>query len=142
MTSTNLVKSDIDNQNLQIETQQTVSEIAKHVCHVCNLSATVMPVERLSNNGIVMEAIHSDANSTIHRWAEYKSFWDVGKRKPRKPITMKCPKCGKMGRINEYKPDLHKKPEIVAYFVAHSHSRFPDRWDGECISSEQFYYYG
>jgi hypothetical protein len=51
--------------------------------------------------------------------AEYKSFWDVGKRKPRKPIRIKCPRCGKMGRINEYKPDLRERPENVAYFVAH-----------------------
>ena len=119
MTSAKLVRSDIDNKNQQIEIRQTVSEMATSICHVCNLSATVMPVERLSNNGILMEAIHSDANSTIHRWAEYKSFWDVGQRKARKPITIKCPKCGKMGRINEYKPDVHNKPEIVAYFVTH-----------------------
>ena len=103
----------------QTENQQTVSKIEKNICHVCNLGATVMPVERLSNNGIVMEAVHSDVNRTIHLWAEYKSFWDLGKRKPRKPIRIKCPRCGKMGRINEYKPDLHERPENVAYFVAH-----------------------
>jgi hypothetical protein len=117
MPSTKIVKREVDEKTPQTESQETVSETAKNVCHVCNLSAIVMPVEKLSNNGIVMEAIHLDR--TIHCWAEYKSFWDVGRRKSKKPIRIKCPRCGKMGRINEYKPDLHKKPENVAYFVAH-----------------------
>ena len=55
----------------------------------------------------------------VMRLAEYKSFWDVGQRKPRNPTRIKCPKCGKIGRINEYKPNIRKKPEIIAYFVAH-----------------------
>ena len=125
MTSTDTVKIGISMKEPQskTKTKPTVTVPVSDLCHVCNRSATVVPVERLSNNGIVMKAIHSDANKTIHRWAEYKSFWDVGQRKPKNPTRIKCPKCGKIGRINEYKSDIRKKPEIVAYFVAHEKLR-------------------
>jgi hypothetical protein len=119
MINAKAVKREIEKKDSQTENQQTVREMERNICHVCNLNAIVIPIERLSNNGIVMEAKHLDANKTIHRWSEYRSFWDVGKRKPKKPTWIKCPRCGKMGRINEYKPDLRNRPEIVAYFVAH-----------------------
>jgi len=99
--------------------KSSMSDSRIDICHVCNESAIVFPVERLSNNGIVMKAVHSDAKKTIHKWAEYKSIFDIGRGKGRNPIKIKCPSCGKIGRINEYKPDLKKKPEVVAYYVAH-----------------------
>ena len=119
MTSTKTAKIGIGTKDSQTKTKPTATETVSNICHVCNHSATVVPIERLPNNGIVMKATHSDVNMTTHSWAEYKSFWDVGQRKPRSPTRIKCPKCGKLGRINEYKPDIRKKPEIVTYFVVH-----------------------
>jgi hypothetical protein len=87
----------------QTETKHGVTHVETDICHVCSLNATIIPVERLPNNGILMMATHSDVNKTTHMWAQYKSFWDVGERKPRNPTIIKCPKCGKMGRINEYR---------------------------------------
>jgi len=92
MTSTETVKIDTDVKDPQTKTEPTAAKAASDICHVCNHSATVMPIERLPNNGIVMKATHSDANMTTHSWAEYKSFWDVGQRKPRNPTRIKCPK--------------------------------------------------
>lgn len=119
MTSTETVKIGKDMKDPQTKTESIAAKTVSDICHVCNHIATVVPVERLPNNGVLMKAIHSDANRISHSWAEYKSFWDVGQRKPRNPTRIKCPKCGKIGRINEYKPNIQKKPEIVAYFVAH-----------------------
>jgi hypothetical protein len=46
------------------KTKPVITVPVNDICHVCNQSAAVIPVERLSKNGIVMKATHSDANRT------------------------------------------------------------------------------
>lgn len=35
------------------------------------------------------------------------------------PRIIKCPRCGKKGRINSYHPDSTNNPQVVRYFVVH-----------------------
>jgi hypothetical protein len=83
-------------------------------CRVCGLNASIVSVERLSNGGTLMMAIHQ--GEIEHKWTEHPSIFEP--RKVPNPILMTCPKCGKQGRVNEYHP-YKRRPEIVAYYIAH-----------------------
>lgn len=87
------------------------------VCPVCGNEGIQRAVELLPKTGTLMKIRHPDGKE--HRWAEYDSIYDVAHQPTkRNPTIIKCPKCGKRGRINHYHPKK-RHPEIVRYLIVH-----------------------
>lgn len=101
----------------------TTTMISKR-CAVCKgLDATVVPIERVPNNGIVMKAVHYGTGVT-HTWLEYDS--SANATASSHGVNIQCPKCGNMGRVYTYTPNFRKHPERVSYVV--NHERIPGTW--------------
>jgi hypothetical protein len=70
-------------------------------CRVCGVKGKVKAIEKLPD-GFAMEATHDDG--TLHKWVKYYSLDSIGRRKTGKPNIIVCPKCGKKGRVNNFRP--------------------------------------
>lgn len=137
------------------------------VCSLCNKEGTSVIVERLPGNGLIMESRHKDGSSP-HRYTSYPSIYDIrpDKSKP-DPKIIKCPRCGKEGRVNaqrrynlhryevpkrvnkdgstEYeraKPQWRESPEHIRYII--THEKLPGTWGHRvakrrrcCITSQK-----
>lgn len=84
-------------------------------CRVCGTKAKVKATEKLPD-GFAMEATHKDG--TIHKWVKYYSLDSIGRRKTGKPKIIFCPKCGKKGRVNSFRP-YQDRPDLIKYVVRH-----------------------
>jgi hypothetical protein len=94
---------------------KTVLE-TKNKCRVCDLEAeSIVHVEKLPNNGIAINAIHTDGQ--IHSWSEYSTS-SIGSSARNSSKIIICPKCGKKGRVNSFRP-YKQKQEYVRYYIRH-----------------------
>jgi len=84
-------------------------------CRVCGDKAKIKATEKLPD-GFAMEATHNDG--TLHTWVKYYSLDSVGRRKTGKPNMIVCPKCGKKGRVNGFRP-YQGRPDLIKYVVRH-----------------------
>lgn len=99
----------------------------KRPCLICSREATRHAVEVLPDGGVLLMVAHEDGK--IHKWAEYANILDVTakkKKKSRSPTFIKCPKCGKKGRLN-WARDIHaakdERPFTIKYIVIHEKIR-------------------
>lgn len=57
-----------------------------------------------------------------HSWNTFTSdkfLIDAGRKKPN-PLIIKCPKCGKEGRVNEYHPRA-ERADVTRFYVKHEY---------------------
>ncbi len=95
--------------------------VQQHRCMVCMQEAqSIIAVERLPDDGLLWKAKHE--NGTHHVWTEHPSFFI--QKKKRLPTKIKCPKCGKIGRVNAF---THSNNSYkINYYVAHEQR--PGTW--------------
>ena len=86
------------------------------VCRCGKEALSRTAVERLPNGGILIKAVHE--GGLEHTWGQYSSVYQIGQRKDRAAIYMKCPQCGHRGRIGQYRHNK-SRPELVNYYIAH-----------------------
>jgi hypothetical protein len=88
-------------------------------CLKCGRPGIEKPGETLPDNGVLIKVIHTDGN--ICEFAEYPSVstFFVRDKRSQDPKIMKCPVCGKMGRINSYRPDKDKRFYKWKYQIVH-----------------------
>lgn len=77
----------------------------------------------------MINAIHGSKNARIvveHSWTTFspdkfliQNNNDV--KKPRDPLMIKCPRCGKFGRVNEYHPRKGTRPDVTRFYVKHEY---------------------
>jgi hypothetical protein len=95
------------------------------ICGVCFKTGRVRAIER-QQNGVVMQAIHGDG--TTHNWLKYDSLLLNCRKARTKPDTLTCPKCGKVGKVNQYRPD-NKYPLKTVYVIRHE--KLSGKWGRE-----------
>jgi hypothetical protein len=89
-------------------------------CLKCGKEGIEQPSEILPDKGTLIKVIHRDGN--ICEFAEYSSissFLDRAKKDQKSPTNMKCPACGEMGRIGNYRPEKDKKFHRWRYYLEH-----------------------
>jgi RecJ-like exonuclease len=80
-----------------------------NTCRVCGVKGKVKATEKLPD-GFAMEATHDDG--TLHKWVKYYSLDSIGRRKTGRPNIIVCPKCGKKGRVNSFRP-YQDRPDLI-----------------------------
>lgn len=103
---------------MKIELNKTATVLSCE-CPICGQIGTMRTIEVLPDNGLSMECVHEDGQ-TSHKWAEYDSADVVYSKdhKGREPKIIICPVCKKRGRVNGYHPH-NSAPNIVEYLVTH-----------------------
>jgi hypothetical protein len=57
-------------------------------------------------------------NNSIESSLHYYSLDSIGRRKTGKPKIIICPKCGKKGRVNSFRP-YQDQPDLIKYVIRH-----------------------
>lgn len=99
------------------ETTAKTKQVLKEICAVCNTEGIVTPVEKISFDGLMMQALHEDG--TRHRWSSYKSLFDLGSYRgehKEEAKTIECPRCGRPGTIQSIRD---RKKDIMRYRISH-----------------------
>jgi hypothetical protein len=102
---------------MKMGTRTRTIAMVSEKCPICDMEGTKQIVERLPKTGVFARFIHND--KSIHEWAEYNDVGDANTyKKTQNPTRMRCPICGKMGRINSWNP-YQDRPWIVGYQLVH-----------------------
>ena len=76
-------------------------------------------MEKLPGNGILWRVDHG--NGVICEWGDYDSLDDIRNAKGDKPaVDIRCPECGKMGKIGSIINDPVQKPDTYTYRIHHA----------------------
>jgi len=107
----------------------------------CHKEGLEEVVEKLPDAGTYVRFRHNDG--TEHGWGVYNSISDLGKAINIKynPKRMHCPKCGKIGIINSWRPK-EKEPWIVKYYIRHGKITYGEgnyRKQDRCMIEEQIH---
>jgi predicted RNA-binding Zn-ribbon protein involved in translation (DUF1610 family) len=98
------------------------SQIEVYKCPKCGEMAEISTVAYLPKGGRLVKAVHQNKEVPEHRWVGYSDLNQFGKqpKKKRNPIRMHCPKCGKIGTVNEHYQTKDKfKPENIQFIFLH-----------------------
>lgn len=85
------------------------------ICRIC-LKPAEIKITRQQQNAVVMEGRHDDG--TIHTWLKYNSMLLNTRKRGEKPDRIKCPKCGKIGSVNQFRRDA-RNPLKTEYVIVH-----------------------
>ena len=89
-------------------------------CVMCGYPGVEKHSELLPDRGLLIKVIHD--NGKICEFVEYASvssfLMERGKKK-RDPKMIKCPSCGREGRITPYRPRKHKQFYKWKYYIVH-----------------------
>lgn len=103
--------------------------------------AAVKSTTYQTDGRVLINAIHFNRNSTStiveHSWYTFEpdkylvnnnnvTIIEATVRKSKEPKIVKCPRCGKRGRINQYHPNIKERPDLTKYYVKHEY--LPGRW--------------
>lgn len=99
---------------MRITTIQAMENRYK-ICRIC-LKPADIKITRQQQHAVVMEGTHEDG--TVHSWLKYDSMLLNTRKRGEKPDRIKCPRCGKIGIVNQFRPDA-RDPLKTAYVVVH-----------------------
>lgn len=93
---------------------------------MCGLLAAIKSVTYLLSGEIRFNVIHGSKNgrTTVeHSWETYSPDMFLVKTLPKKrnPEYITCPMCGKEGRVNEFHPKIHTRPDKTRFYVKHEY---------------------
>ncbi len=99
-------------------------------CLICSREGTRHAVEVLPDGGILFMVAHDDGQ--ICKWAEFARISEVTTTKKNRsgtPTHIKCPRCGKRGRLN-WARDIHAAKDEIPFTIKYIvvHKKIPGKW--------------
>jgi hypothetical protein len=94
---------------------------------------SIAPVEVLPHNGVLIKVIHKD--KTVHEWEAYSSAATVIAKRKLNPMYITCPKCGDLGRVNQFRHYTRKSKNIIDYVI--THEKIEGKWGKHPISKRR-----
>lgn len=92
---------------------------------MCGVQAAIKSVRFTIQGQTLFNVIHGSKNGHAgiveHSWSTFApdTFLVQEVRKKREPMYIKCPRCGKEGRVNEYHPRINTRPDVTRFYVKH-----------------------